>query len=291
MMLLADAAPAFLQLVTAGGLPLVSPPERERSLLPPLRLPRLARLAALRALLPSVLLGLAALIAGGCTAQQNPNGTQTVVVNRAAAGTGVELIVLITLISIAPALLLMVTSFTRIVVVLGLLRNAIGVPQLPPNQVLLGLALFLTIFIMAPQWQAINAGALQPYLRGTIDEATALNRGQKPLRDFMLRQTREQDLALFVKLSSNKQPNTVDDVPTYVIIPAFMISELKTAFQMGFILFVPFLIIDLVVSSALLAMGMMMLPPTVISLPFKILLFVLTNGWSLIAGSLVSSYG
>src|SRR5579875_3610330 len=250
MMLLADAAPAFLQLVTAGGLPLVSPPERERSLLPPLRLPRLARLAALRALLPSVLLGLAALIAGGCTAQQNPNGTQTVVVNRAAAGTGVELIVLITLISIAPALLLMVTSFTRIVVVLGLLRNAIGVPQLPPNQVLLGLALFLTIFIMAPQWQAINAGALQPYLRGTVD-----------------------------------------DVPTYVIIPAFMISELKTAFQMGFILFVPFLIIDLVVSSALLAMGMMMLPPTVISLPFKILLFVLTNGWSLIAGSLVSSYG
>lgn len=290
MIVPADIAPAFLQLVTAGGLPLASSPGHTRPL-PPVRLPRLARLAALRAIVPSALFGLLALIAGGCAVQQNPNGTQTVIVNRAAAGTGVELIVLITLISIAPALLLMVTSFTRIVVVLGLLRNAIGVPQLPPNQVLLGLALFLTIFIMAPQWQAINSGALQPYLHGTIDEATALNRGQKPLRDFMLRQTREQDLALFVKLSSNKQPNTVDDVPTYVIIPAFMISELKTAFQMGFILFVPFLIIDLVVSSALLAMGMMMLPPTVISLPFKILLFVLTNGWYLIAGSLVSSYG
>jgi flagellar biosynthetic protein FliP len=186
---------------------------------------------------------------------------------------------------------MMVTSFTRIVVVLSLLRNAIGVPQLPPNQVMIGLALFLTVFVMAPQWQAINRDAVQPYLRGEIVEAEAFNRGQKPIRDFMLRQTREQDLALFVRLAGTAQPNTVDDVPTYVVIPAFIISELKTAFQMGFILFVPFLIIDIVVSSALLSMGMMMLPPTVVSLPFKILLFVLVNGWYLIAGSLVRSFG
>ena len=292
-MTLIDAAPAFLQLYAAGGQALCGTvPEREGPRLPRLHLRRIAGLALLRTLLPVLLVGLLALLAGGCAAQPaNGAAGNTIAVNRNAAGTGVELIVVLTVISISPALLMMMTSFTRIVVVLGLLRNAIGVPQLPPNQVLLGLALFLTVFIMAPQWQAINTNALQPYMRGDITETQALDAGQKPIRDFMLRQTREQDLALFVKLSSNKQPNTIDDVPTYVIIPAFMISELKTAFQMGFILFVPFLIIDLVVSSALLAMGMMMLPPTVVSLPFKILLFVLTNGWYLIAGSLVGSFG
>jgi flagellar biosynthetic protein FliP len=233
-----------------------------------------------------------ALLAVGCAAQ--PAGAQpgaqpaTTTVNT--TSTGVALLGLLTVISLTPALLVMVTSFTRIVVVLSLLRNAIGVPQLPPNQIMLGLALFLTIFVMAPQWQAINNDALQPYLRGELTEARAFEKGHQPIRQFMLKQTREQDLALFVKLSGRPQPNTIDDVPTFVVIPAFIISELKTAFLMGFILFVPFLIIDLVVSSALLAMGMMMLPPMVVSLPFKILLFVLVNGWYLIAGSLVSSF-
>jgi flagellar biosynthetic protein FliP len=237
-----------------------------------------------------LLFAFATFAAGGCV-QQQADGTTTVGANPGAAGTGVALMLLLTVITITPALLMMVTSFTRIVVVLSLLRNAIGVPQLPPNQILLGLALFLTMFIMAPQWQAINRDAIQPYMRGEIAEAEAFERGQQPIRQFMLRQTREQDLGLFVRLSGQPQPDTVDDVPTYVVIPAFIISELKTAFQMGFILFVPFLIIDIVVSSALLSMGMMMLPPMVVSLPFKILLFVLVNGWFLIAGSLVRSFG
>ncbi len=236
-----------------------------------------------------VLFALVTLAAGGCVAQ--PDGSTTISGNQGTAGTGVALLLLLTVITVTPALLMMVTSFTRIVVVLSLLRNAIGVPQLPPNQILLGLALFLTVFIMAPQWQAINHDAIQPYMRGEIKEGEAFTRGQQPIRQFMLRQTREQDLALFVRLSGGPQPNTMDDVPTYVVIPAFIISELKTAFQMGFILFVPFLIIDIVVSSALLSMGMMMLPPMVVSLPFKILLFVLVNGWYLIAGSLVRSFG
>ncbi len=184
----------------------------------------------------------------------------------------------------------MVTSFTRVIVVLSLVRNAIGIPQLPPNQVLVGLALFLTAFVMAPALKTINAEALQPYMNGEISQQEALERGEKPLREFMLKQTREQDLALFLKLSDSPKPANVGEVPTYVLVPAFTISELKTAFQMGFIMFVPFLIIDLVVSSALLSMGMMMLPPVIVSLPFKILLFVLVDGWYLIIGSLVGSF-
>ncbi len=203
----------------------------------------------------------------------------------------VGLIVVLTVIALAPAFLIMVTAFTRIVVVLSLLRNALGIPSLPPNQVLLGLALFLTVFVMAPQLKTINSTALQPYLDGKLSQSQALDIGQKPVRAFMLRQTREQDLALFVKMASTEKPRTIDDVPTYVIIPAFILSELKTAFEMGFIIFVPFLIIDIVVSSALLSMGMMMLPPMVVSLPFKILLFVLVDGWYLVIGSLVKSFG
>ena len=245
-------------------------------------------LGSLRPLILGI--ALTALLLAGCATPQ-ADGSVTVNGSQGAAGTGVALLGLLTVLSVAPALLMMVTSFTRIVVVLGLLRNAIGVPQLPPNQILIGLSLFLTIFIMAPQWQAINRDAVQPYLRGELTEVDAFNRAQQPIRLFMLRYTREQDLALFVRMAAMTQPRTVDDVPTYVIIPAFMISELKTAFQMGFILFVPFLVIDLVVSSALLSMGMMMLPPAVVSLPFKILLFVLVNGWNLIAGSLVRSFG
>jgi flagellar biosynthetic protein FliP len=233
-----------------------------------------------------------AVLAVGCAQQPAAAqaGAQPAGTTVNATSTGVALLGLLTVLSLTPALLVMVTSFTRIVVVLSLLRNAIGVPQLPPNQIMIGLALFLTIFVMAPQWQAINNDALQPFLRGEINEAQAFEKGHQPIRQFMLKQTREQDLGLFVKLSGRPQPNTIDDVPTFVVIPAFIISELKTAFLMGFILFVPFLIIDLVVSSALLAMGMMMLPPMVVSLPFKILLFVLVNGWYLIAGSLVSSF-
>ena len=209
------------------------------------------------------------------------------------AGVGVgaiQLLGLLTVLALAPAFLIMVTSFTRMIVVLSLVRNAIGVPQLPPNQVLLGLALFLTLFVMAPTFEEINATALQPYFAGEITQGEAFEAGQEPLREFMFKQTREKDLGLFIKLSGEEQPATPADVPTHVLIPAFIISELKTAFQMGFIAFVPFLIIDIVVSSGLLSMGMMMLPPVIVSLPFKILLFVLVDGWSLIVGSLVSSF-
>ncbi len=204
--------------------------------------------------------------------------------------TGVQLLLLLTTLSLAPALLIMVTSFTRIVIVLSLLRNAVGVPQLPPNQVLIGIGFLLTVFVMAPVWTTVNDQALQPYLAGEIDQSEALDRAEQPLRKFMLAQTRESDLELFVGLSQDTRPATVDDVPTYVIIPGFIVSELKTAFLMGFIIFIPFLIIDIVVSSALLSMGMMMLPPVVVSLPFKILLFVLVDGWGLIIGSLVRSF-
>ena len=235
-------------------------------------------------------------VAGGCVAADgtvtlDPNasgGTGTP--GEAGAATGVQLLVLLTVLSLAPALLVMVTSFTRIVIVLSLVRNAIGVPQLPPNQVLLGIAFLLTVFVMAPVWTIVNEDALQPYLEGSISQEEAMARAEEPVRRFMLAQTRESDLAFFVGLSQDERPASIDEVPTYVIIPAFILSELKTAFQMGFIIFVPFLIIDIVVSSALLSMGMMMLPPVVVSLPFKILLFVLVDGWGLIIGSLVASF-
>ncbi|MCC7365469.1 MAG: flagellar type III secretion system pore protein FliP [Dehalococcoidia bacterium] len=201
-----------------------------------------------------------------------------------------QILLMVTVLSLAPAILVMVTSFTRIIVVLSLLRTAIGIPQLPPNQVLIGLGLFLTVFVMAPAIKQINDEAIQPYMNGTLTQQEAYSRGEEPLREFMFKQTREQDLGLFLKLAGAEKPENRDEVPTYVLVPAFTISELKTAFQMGFVLFIPFLIIDLVVSSALLSMGMMMLPPVVVSLPFKILLFVLVDGWYLIVGSLVGSF-
>lgn len=245
-----------------------------------------------------VLLLLAVAFAGlvSCTAQASaasPVPTQAGTIdtqNPQNVSTAIQLLLLITVLSMAPAILVMVTSFTRIIVVLSLVRNAIGIPQLPPNQVMIGLALFLTAFVMAPAIKTINAEAVQPYMNGTITQQQAYNRGEKPLRAFMLKQTRQQDLGLFLKLSNSEKPETIDDVPTYVLVPAFTISELKTAFQMGFVMFVPFLIIDLIVSSALLSMGMMMLPPVIVSLPFKILLFVLVDGWYLIIGSLVGSF-
>jgi flagellar biosynthetic protein FliP len=185
---------------------------------------------------------------------------------------------------------MMVTSFVRITIVLSFVRNAVGVPQLPPNQVLLGLALFLTFFVMAPTWQRINTEALQPYLNSQLPADQAFDKGSEPLREFMFKQVRERDLALFIQIGNLPRPNTQADVPTYALVPAFMISELKTAFQMGFMVLVPFLVIDLVVSSVLMSMGMMMLPPATISLPFKLLLFVLADGWHLIVRSLVESF-
>jgi flagellar biosynthetic protein FliP len=182
------------------------------------------------------------------------------------------------------------TSFTRLIIVLAFLRNALGIHQLPPNQVLIGFALFLTAFIMAPVWKQINEEAVKPYMSGKIDQIQAIEKGLGPLRDFMFRQTREKDLSLFVKLSGIGRPRDESDVPTYVLVPAFIISELKTAFEMGFLIYVPFLVIDMVVSSVLMAMGMLMVPPMLVSLPFKILLFVMVDGWHILTRSLALSF-
>ena len=202
----------------------------------------------------------------------------------------VEIFLIIAGISLIPALLFTVTGFTRILIVLGFIRSGLGTPTAPPNQVLVGISVFLTIFVMAPTFNSIKKEAIDPLSHHKITQTQALQRGQEPLRQFMFRQTRDKDLALFAKLAHLKQPKTRADIPTYALIPAFIISELKTAFQIGFLIFLPFLIIDLVVSSTLMSMGMMMLPPTFISLPFKILLFVLVDGWNLVTQSLVQSF-
>jgi flagellar biosynthesis protein FliP len=201
-----------------------------------------------------------------------------------------QILLLIGGLSLIPAILFTVTGFTRILIVLGFIRSALGTQSTPPNQVLVGIALFLTLFVMAPTISAIKKDAYEPLIHHQISTATALTRGQEPLRQFMFRQTRTQDLALFMSMAHLNRPKTRADVPTYVLIPAFIISELKTAFQIGFLIFLPFLIIDLIVSSTLMSMGMMMLPPTFISIPFKILLFVLVDGWDLITHSLVASF-
>ena len=202
-----------------------------------------------------------------------------------------QIFLLMTILSLAPAILIMLTSFTRIVIVLSLLRRALGTMQMPPNQVMIGLALFLTFFIMTPVWQSINQNALQPYLEDKISQQQALQNAAEPLRKFMFKQTREKDLALFVDIAKMERPKDTDDIPLSVLIPSFIISEVKTAFQIGLLLYVPFLIIDMVVASVLLSMGMMMLPPIMISLPFKLMLFVLSDGWNLLVGSLVRSFG
>jgi flagellar biosynthesis protein FliP len=201
-----------------------------------------------------------------------------------------QIVLLLTLLSFLPALLVTMTSFTRIAIVFHFLRQAIGTQETPSNQILMGLTLFLTIFIMAPVGERINAAAVQPALAGQIDVTEALTRATPPLREFMLRQTREADLALFVGLAKVERPKSREDLPMRVVIPAFVISELKTGFQMGFFLFIPFLLIDLVVSTTLLSMGMMQLPPAMISLPFKVLLFVMIDGWNLLVGSVVRSF-
>lgn len=202
-----------------------------------------------------------------------------------------QLLALVTVLSLAPSILVMVTSFTRIVVVLSLLRTALGTATAPPNAVLSGLALFLTAFIMAPTFEQSYRQGIQPLLAGQIREAEAFERTAAPFRDFMLKHVRPKDLELFMDLSRQPRPETAQQVPLQVLIPAFMISELRRAFEIGFLLFIPFLIIDLVVSSILISMGMMMVPPVTVALPFKLIFFVLVDGWSLVVGSLVQSYG
>ncbi|MBU0674038.1 MAG: flagellar type III secretion system pore protein FliP [Proteobacteria bacterium] len=203
----------------------------------------------------------------------------------------IEILLLFTILSMAPAILLMMTCFTRLVVAFSFLRHALGTQQMPPNQIMIGLSLFLTFFIMMPVFTKINQDAVQPYLAEKISAEEALQQGVAPLRTFMFSQTREKDLALFLSLNKSPKPKNRDEVSTMVLIPAYMISELKTAFQIGFVLFLPFLIIDMVVASVLLSMGMMMLPPIMVSMPFKLLLFVLVDGWYLLVGSLVKSFG
>ena len=203
----------------------------------------------------------------------------------------IQIFALLTVLSLAPAILVMLTSFTRIAIVLSLLRQAMGTHQMPPNQIILGLALFLTFFIMTPVWKTVNEQALQPYLKKEITQEQALEKAFEPIRSFMFKQTREKDLALLVDIAHIDRPKNIDDIPTTVLIPSFIISELKTAFQIGFLIYVPFLVIDIVIASILLSMGMMMLPPIMISLPFKLMLFVLADGWYLIVGSLIKGFG
>ncbi|MFH1215703.1 MAG: flagellar type III secretion system pore protein FliP [Pseudomonadota bacterium] len=203
----------------------------------------------------------------------------------------IEILLIFTVLSIAPAIVLMTTCFTRLVIAFSFLRNALGTQQMPPAQLLIGLALFLTLFIMSPVLKEMNDTAVKPYMNEEINLQQAYDAGIKPLRSFMFKQTREKDLALFLGIAKMEKPANRDEVPTSILIPSFIISELKTAFQIGFILFLPFLVIDMVVASVLLSMGMMMLPPVMVSLPFKLLLFVLVDGWYLIVGSLVKSFG
>lgn len=261
----------------------------------PAREPRLLRRFGLLVLL--VLAG--ALLFGGCTASadmgdtnvQINSGDQTTAASGGSpVSSGLQLFFLLTFLALLPTALMMVTSFTRVIIVLSFARHAIGVPQLPPNQVMIGIALFLSIFIMAPVGKQINHDALQPYLHNEINQTEAFDRASQPLREFMFKQTRERDIALFMQLGAQPRPRNKDDVPSWVLVPAFIISELKTAFQMGFVIFIPFLIIDLIVSSVLMSLGMMMLPPVVVSLPFKVLLFVMVDGWDLIIKSLVMSF-
>ncbi|SEB47067.1 flagellar type III secretion system pore protein FliP [Paenibacillus sp. GP183] len=245
-----------------------------------------------------LLLFLCSLCFGGSTfaAQTNPNNPiPGISVNIGSSGSSgasstITILLLLTVLSIAPSILVLMTSFTRIVIVLGFVRTSLGTQQMPPNQVLVGLALFLTFFIMAPTIGEINQTALQPFLKGTIDQTEALKQASLPIKKFMYSHTREKDLMLFLDYTKAPKPKGIEDTPITAIVPAYAISELKSAFQMGFMIFIPFLVIDMVVSSTLMAMGMMMLPPVMISLPFKILLFILVDGWYLVVKSLLLSY-
>ena len=202
-----------------------------------------------------------------------------------------QIIFLMTVLSVAPAILIMMTSFTRLAIVFSMLRQALGTQQMPPNQIIIGLAMLLTFFLMSPIYTQVNKEALQPYLAEEISQEQAIDKALKPIRAFMLKQTRKKDIELFLNISDSKKPANYDDISTIVLISAFSISELKTAFQIGFIIYIPFLIIDMVVASVLLSMGMMMLPPFMVSLPFKLMLFVLIDGWNLLVGSMIKSFG
>jgi flagellar biosynthetic protein FliP len=243
-----------------------------------------------RVLLVAVAVALLTLGASTVFAAQPPSQLNLKVDGIGAVSAPLQVVLFLTLITFIPAVLVIMTSFTRIAIVFHFLRQALGTQDMPSNQMLVGLTLFLTMFIMAPVAERINAAAVEPAMAGTIDVMTALDRGSPPLRDFMLKQTRQTDLALFVELSKMPRPRSSEDLPMRVVIPSFAISELKTGFQMGFFLFVPFLLIDLIVSTTLLSMGMLQLPPAMISLPFKILLFVMIDGWNLIVASLVRSF-
>lgn len=203
----------------------------------------------------------------------------------------IKIVLMLTVLTLAPAILIMMTSFSRLIIVFSILRQALGVQQMPPNQLMVGLALFLTFFIMGPAFKEMNTRGIQPYMAGALSQEKALEETLGPLRKFMFAQTRPADLSLFVRLSKSEEPKTLADVSTFTLVPAFIISELKTAFQIGFIIFLPFLVIDMVSASVLMAMGMMMLPPMIISLPLKIMIFILVDGWSLLVGSMVGSFG
>ncbi|MDR1041652.1 MAG: flagellar type III secretion system pore protein FliP [Deltaproteobacteria bacterium] len=221
----------------------------------------------------------------------------TVTINMGESGdpdriaTVINVMFILTVLALAPSLLVMITSFVRIVVIFGFMRQAMGTQQTPPNQVLVSLALFMTFYIMLPVWKDIEARAFKPFMANEITQRQAFDRALVPIREFMFHQTREKDIALFMVIAGESKPMNKDDVPTTSLIPAFMISELKTAFTIGFLLYMPFLVIDMVVASVLLSMGMMMLPPVMISLPFKLMLFVLVDGWNLLVGSVVKSFG
>lgn len=243
---------------------------------------RQLKLLALSALLLPVV-SLAAPGLDAVTVTTNPNGGQTYSLT-------LQILILMTAVTMLPGIVLMMTSFTRIVIVLAILRQALGAGQSPPNQVIIGLSLFLTLFIMGPVIDRINTEAVQPYMTGTLDATAALQKGADPLKQFMLDQTRESDIATFVRISGGAGFDKPEDVPMRILVPAFATSELKTAFQIGFLIFIPFVIIDLVVASVLMSMGMMMLSPVLISLPFKLMLFVLVDGWSLVMGTLAASF-
>ena len=243
-----------------------------------------------------VLIGAYSILASTHAFAQQPSLTDLPDVSLSLNGAGgdwvgaLRILAILTIITMAPAILLTMTSFTRLVVVFSIMRQAIGTQQSPPNQVLIALGLFLTIFIMQPIWSKINKEALQPYLAGTINQEIALNRTLTPMRQFMFKNTREKDLHLFVQASGADKPMNQSEVATFQLIPAFILSELKTAFQIGFMIYIPFLVLDMVVASILMAMGMMMLPPILISLPFKLMLFVLVDGWNLLVGNLLKSF-
>jgi flagellar biosynthetic protein FliP len=214
----------------------------------------------------------------------------TGIMNSPGFSSSVQISLALGLLSLLPFLLISITSFLRIIIVLSMIRSAIGTAQVPPNSVLIGLAIFMTVYTMAPTFEEVNKTAIVPYNKGQITQMKAFDVGMKPFQQFMLRQTRERDLSLFVQFAKIPQPKSINDVPVYVVIPAFMISEMKTAFQIGFLLFIPFVIIDLVVANILLSLGMFMLSPVMVSLPFKILLFVLSDGWNLITKGLLMSF-